>query len=108
MKIINTQQEIILVTGTDFTSRQYSNKDLLDRTTNLSEREQLQEACWNGFVLQKLPEIFISPEDRSKMYLWQLREANHFLGLEMGEYPTEIDFYLSIDPYSFMPSRCEN
>ena len=40
MKIINTQQEVLLVTDTGFASRQYTDKDYIDNSKNLSEREK--------------------------------------------------------------------
>ena len=102
MEPLNTQQEIILVTGTRFSTAQYNDKDLIDNSKNLSERERLQEACWNGMVQEKLPEIFYPVLDPHRIYLWQLKEGNHFLTLEMGEYPKEVDAYYSIDPYTFI------
>ena len=108
MEPLNTQQEIILVTGTHFSAAQYNDKDLLDNSKNLTERERLQEACWNGMVQDKLPEIFYPDTDRQRIYLWQLKEGNHLLTLELGEYPKEVDSYYSIDPYTFMPWIGEN
>src|SRR5437762_3327885 len=99
MKTIFTQQEILLMTGTNFSSRQCSKKDDDDNQANLSEREQLEEACWSGL----LQEMYEQPAENRKLYLWQIREASSFLGLELGEQPGEKESHLSIDPYTFMP-----
>jgi hypothetical protein len=108
MESITTQQEILLVTGTHFTSRQYFERENTDNAKNLSSPEQLQEACWNGFVQEMLPEAFLPGSQATKLYLWQLREANNFLSLEMGEHPQEIDSYHSIDPYLFLVHNITN
>ena len=97
-----TQQEVLLLTGTGFTSRQYCDKDPTDSAKNASENERLQEACWNGLLKEMLPEAFVLSSPEAKLFLWQLREAKHFFALEMGEFPAEIDHFYSIDPDCFM------
>ena len=108
METHNTQQEVILVTGTGFTSKQYREKDSLDGAKNLSEAERLQEACWNGLIQEKLPEIFFHTHDADRLYLWQLKEGSHTLSLELGEFPQAIDPLHSIDPYAFLVWQGEN
>ncbi|MGC4038939.1 MAG: hypothetical protein QM764_23475 [Chitinophagaceae bacterium] len=107
MKNKSTQQEVLLLTGTNFSNRQWCSNDE-SRSKKLSEEEQLEEACWNGLLPQLLPEIFTETKDASKLYLWQVKEAASFLELEMGEFPEEKDNYFSIDPYSFLAFRCSN
>ena len=101
MKATSTQQEILLVVGTNFSSRhcceiEDSKKD------NLTEREQLEEACWNGMLHDMLPEICDEPYG-NKLYMWQVWKTNSFIEIELGEIPEEKENHLSIDPYSFMP-----
>jgi hypothetical protein len=108
MKKISTQQEVLLLTGTNFSSRQWSTKDETP-SKKLTDEEKLEEACWNGLLPEMLPEIFadtITPE--KKLYLWQIKEGASFLEVEMGEYPEAKDNYFSIDPYSFLACRCSN
>lgn len=100
MKPTATQQEILLVTGTNFLSRQCFEKD--DRNSQLTEKEQLAEACCNGMIQEMLPEICEYPE-ADKLYLWQIKEATSFIGIDLSEYPEEKENCLSIDPYSFLP-----
>lgn len=107
MEIKNTQQEVLLVTATGFTSRAYCENNN-ESSKNLSEQEKLQDACWNGLVQDKLPEVFDPSFQPAQMYLWQLKEANHFLALEMGKYPKDIEAFYSIDPYAFLPEQHEN
>ena len=102
MKDTFTQQEVLLMTSTGFASRQYTARDMPDISKNLPANEQLKDACWNGLLKEMLPEIFTFNDPALKLYLWQVREASHFLALEMSEYPGDVSKLLSIDPYRFM------
>jgi len=94
------QQEILLMTGTSFSAKQCLGKDpgIKDSTT---EKEHLEEACWNGLLQEIMPEIYKLPEG-NKLFLWQIKEGNSFIELELGEAPEEKDSRFSIDPYAFM------
>jgi hypothetical protein len=98
MKTTSTQ-EILLLTGTNFSSRHSFEKN--DNANNLTEREQLEEACWNGLLKEMLPEICES--NINKLYMWQVWKTNSFIEIELAEVPEEKDNYYSIDPYSFLP-----
>ena len=102
MKTTSTQQEILLMTGTSFSLRQYAAKDDDGNQNNLTEKERLEEACWNGLLNEMLPEIYEQPEGDKKLYLWKITEASSFIELEFGEIPEEKEKEFSIDPYSFM------
>lgn len=103
MKNNATQQEVLLMTATGFASRQYSEKDSTGYSNMQPAIEILKEACWNGLIKEMLPELFqVNKDIAGTLFLWQVREANQFVALEMGEYPTGVDKYWSIDPYRFM------
>lgn len=108
MKNNTTQQEVLLVTGTGFAFRQYCEKDGSNNTPQLSAHDRLKNACWNGMLKDILPEVFMLSDPEVKMYLWQMREAHQFLALEMGDQPSEIDNYFSIDPYCFIHEQGGN
>ena len=101
MKATYTQQEILLVTGTNFSSRHCFEKDDISQN-HLTEREQLEEACWNGLLKYMLPEI-CEQDHGNKIYMWQVWKTNSFIEIELGEIPEEKENYFSIDPYSFLP-----
>ncbi len=103
----STQQEILIMTGTTFSSRQFIEKDSGSDNNNFSEREKLEEACWNGLLPELLPEICEENNDHN-IYLWQIKEANAFIELELSEFPEKLDFYFSIDPYVFMNDKIYN
>jgi hypothetical protein len=101
MKSNYIQQEILLMIGTSFSIRQWSEKDPT-RQNNLTEKEQHEEACWNGLIQEMIPEICEQPGGNKKLFLWQIKEGNSFIELELGEIPEVKDKHFSIDPYSFM------
>lgn len=108
METNSTQQEILLITGTSFSLRQLSEKDSSSGNKNLTEKEQLEEACWNGLLPEMLPEICKEAIENKKIYLWQIKEADSFIELELSEFPEQTDKYFSLDPYSFMTTKFFN
>jgi hypothetical protein len=102
MKTNSTQQEILLMTSTSFSSKQWCEKN--DAAQNhFTDKEQLQNACWNGLLQEMLPEICKPTAENKNLYLWQINEAKSFIELELGEVPGEIEKSHSINPYSFLP-----
>ena len=100
MKTDATQMEILLVTGTSFSSRQFSELGTAPQNQK-SEKENLETACWNGLLEEMLPEINPHDNGSNQIFLWQIKEGNKFIELEMGAVPALPDQLLSIDPYTF-------
>jgi len=100
MKTSYIQQEILLITGTSFAIRECCEKDTGKQ--NLTEREQLEEACWNGLLREMIPELYQVPGETKKLFLWDIKEGKSFIELELAEIPEKKDRYFSIDPYSFL------
>lgn len=67
-----------------------------------SESEKLQEACWNGLLKTMLPEVWIDPPNGGTLYLWEVKEAESFLALELSEVPLPMDPRRSIKPRAFL------
>jgi hypothetical protein len=105
MKTKSTQQEVLLITGTRFSSRQCQDKKDAGNPNRLTDNEMLEDACWNGLIQSMLPEVFQDTPNADKLYLWRTKEADTFIELELGEYPEEIEKEFSIDPYSFLPTQ---
>lgn len=99
------QQEILLMTGTRFSSRQCWQKNNTENENVPSESEQLQDACWNGLLKEMLPEIC---HENKNLYLWQIRENKCGLDIELGELPRELEPFFSIDPYTFLAEQSDN
>jgi hypothetical protein len=101
----SAQQEILLVTGTSFTSGNFCETSDGISFNHLSEKEKLEVACWNGLLPDMLPEIFSRFAPQKKLYLWEIREGAAFIELELGEQYMEFEKRFSIDPYSFLPTK---
>jgi hypothetical protein len=108
MATTSTQQEILLITGTTFSARCFFENGNSGNSRNLTEREQLEEACWNGLLPDLLPEICSQPGNANKIYLWQIKEAEAFIELELSEFPEATDKLFSIDPYNFICEKNYN
>lgn len=105
----STKQEILLLKGNSFAARQYHRINDEGKPNNMSPSEQLEEACWNGLIHELIPELNQLAGDENKLYLWQVRESNAFLELDLGEDNTLMkENHFSIDPYSFMPEKIMN
>lgn len=100
-------QEILLMTGTSFSSRQCLQKMEGDRQS-FDESEQLQEACWNGQLSEMLPEICQLFAGDKILYLWQIKQNKSSLEIILGETPDEMEKEFSIDPYSFLSVQILN
>ena len=100
------QQQILLCTGTHFSSRQCWQKLNPGKQHLYSEADRLQDACWNGMLKEMLPEV--CNENDKDLYLWQIRENKYAIDIEIGQMPAEVEPQFSIDPYSFIESVCFN
>lgn len=105
MKANSTQMEVIILTGTTFSASQFSDKNEAPNKSGRTEKEILTEACWNGLLPDLLPEITDQIPVGKKMYLWEIKEADAFIELELGELQETTDRYFSINPYSFVPEQ---
>jgi len=102
MKIVTAQQEILLMTGTSFSSRNWCEKDLSDKN-DVRPEEMLKEACWNGLLPDMLPEICNPLQGNKKLFLWSITDGDAFIDVLMGEVQEETENFYSINPYCFVP-----
>ena len=102
------QVEVLLMTGTTFSAGNWVKNDDDPTSRQPSEIERLQEACWNGLLKTVLPELWIGPRDGGKLYLWEVKEAEAFLELELSEVPPKIDHRWSLRPHSFLSFQVYN
>jgi hypothetical protein len=104
MKTNSTLQEILLVTGTSFLTREFCETSDGINYNHLTEKEKLKVACWNGLLPYMLPEIF-EQHSVNKLYLWEMSEDSLFIELKSGEIYLEVEMQFSIDPHSFLPMQ---
>jgi hypothetical protein len=83
-------------------------KDAEDNS-NLSLPEQLEEACWNGLLDEYLPGIVKKPVSGKKLFLWQIRQCEAFIEIELSDsLPLISENEFSIDPYLFFDTMSFN
>jgi hypothetical protein len=105
MKTNSAQQEILLITGTSFSSREFCAPIDEPDYNHLTEKEKLEAACWNGLLPHLLPEVCELQSVNKKLYLWEIRKGSSFIELKLGEIYLELEKQFSIDPYSFLPMQ---
>jgi hypothetical protein len=108
METNTIQQEILLITDSGFLQRPLCEIDEPDGHHHLTDKEQLEKACWNGLLQEMLPEIFEKTADGKRLYLWQIRKTSSFFEIELGEFPPVPEKIYSIDPYSFLEVKFYN
>ena len=103
MPRLSTLQEVMIVNESGFARRQYVDKKSDPSLQNqFAKNESLKLACWSGELKNMMPEIFCMFTPDTHLFLWQMRECENVMTLEMSEEPVPLDFYTSIDPYCFM------
>ncbi len=99
-----TQQEIILLTNSQFAKKEfqknYGEKESL-------QKHQLEEACWDGLLINLLPEL-LKLNRHSNINLWNINVANNFLDLQFSKSPKKMDEALCLNPYIFLQHQGEN
>jgi len=99
------QQEILLAFNSSFLSKIYFEKSNDGSSDILPELEKIEEACWNGILEELLPEVFAKNTLPRPVYIWEIREYNSVMEIDLGEYPSAKDNYSCIDPYKFMANQ---
>ncbi len=102
------QQEILLAYDSSYLTKMYAENVSRQSICPSTEIERIEEACWDGFLSEMLPEICGEAPSKNQLYIWAIREYNSFLEIDMGEYPFEKDQYFCLDPYKFtaMQEKC--
>ena len=106
MKTNTLQKEILLIKKSSFCRRQLLENNAFENQRQLSYDEQLEAACWNGWLNAMLPEMVNASVTGEQLYLWQIMQAKSLLNIELCEYPRMIDIQYSINPYAFLSTMC--
>lgn len=104
MKAAEIQQEILLVTTSTFSKRQWCKQQDVNRNRHQDPTDQLEEACWNGLLSEMLPEVLEKPVSGGRLYLWHIRQGATVLQIELSEQPPRVDELFSINPSLFLPT----
>lgn len=97
-----TYQEILLAHASRFFQKEFYLRDPLPDYKNMSAKEQLAEACWNGTLREILPELCAALE------MNQINEGNKFLNVCMGYDDERNNTCFSLNPYFFLNTSRKN
>ena len=108
MKQTSRHHEILLVTNTNLTSKQFVNRAETNNDGNLPPNEELERACWNGVLYEMFPEILGNTCSKDNSVLWHMSTGKNFLYVSIGPDPLAAEHDSSIDPYFFLVNICIN
>jgi hypothetical protein len=103
MKTISTQQEILLITGTSFSSREFC--ETTDGLNYNHRKGEIGISFLECLLRELLPAMFEQHSVNKKLYLWEMGEGSLFIQLKLGEIYLESEMQSSIDPYTFLPMQ---
>src|SRR5262249_2077498 len=96
-------QEMLLLMDSSFAKRELCERNGCSYSAERSSTgEQLEKACWSGFLFEMFPELF-EENDQKKMCVWRVNRAEQFIHVEAGSCANSTDHLASIDPYFFLP-----
>lgn len=107
MKTKPINQEILLMTTTTFSKREWCEKNARNNKPS-SVNDKLEKACWNGLLDDMLPGIVARSSSGKKLSLWQITHFGSFLELELSESIVKYYEQQSINPYLFVPTLTLN
>ena len=99
MKKTSISHEVLLFTNTCFARRQFCERG--NESTHQSHSSQLQNACWNGLILDILPDLIKAGTRDCPSYTWQVLPAGNFIEVRMGAQPFDLSHETSINPHLF-------
>ena len=103
MKADIIHQEILLITTTSFSKREWYESGFSNNIQYQTYTEQLEDACWNGFLHELLPEIIPKSDSGKRLSMWQIRQGESFLQIELSEFPRPEDKSFSMNSIFFLP-----
>jgi hypothetical protein len=72
MKNTSTNQEILLLSNSNFFKRDWVELNGNKNDKQLSQKEQLIMLCWNGMLKEMIPEILQTEPGKKPLTLWKL------------------------------------
>ena len=96
-KAIN--HEVLLLTGTSFSKKQFSPKN--NSQADDFYCSDLQDACWNGLVFDILPDMIKSRDKRNPGYTCEVVPAENFIDVKIGVAPYDVEKGISLTHTSF-------
>lgn len=108
MKSTSTNQEILLLSNSNFFKRDWVELTGSKTDKQLSQKEQLILLCWNGMLKEMIPEILQIDPGKKLLTLWDINESGNMLDLRYGDINREMNDEWSINPYVYLTFACAN
>ena len=94
------KQEILLVTNA---TMPYAFCNKIGQLKGIAKHaDRLEEAVWNGMLEELLGDVVARSDTGKPLKLWQVRQGDAILEIELSDQPQALERHLSIDPYVFM------
>ena len=95
MELQHARQEVLIFTTTSLSQRTLYKKS--SSKENSSAIEELEEAFWDGFLNELVPEIMLSTRD-TKMVIWGVYAGEFYLHIDLADSPGVPQPAFTIDP----------
>ena len=106
MSITNNTEELIIVSNTGFTENK---EGYLEQTEYDScNKPVIKDPTWSLKINEIISPIFQNHAKDTPLFLYHLKANNHTFTIELADYPKEMDFERSIDPYFFLELQSYN
>jgi hypothetical protein len=105
MKPQHVHQEVLIFTSTSLSQRTLYRKNSSQEDS--SAIEELEEAFWDGFLYELVPEIM--PSTRNiKMVIWGVYAGEFYLLIDLADRPGVPQPIFTIDPNLLLPIKNMN
>jgi hypothetical protein len=108
MKNNSTNQEILLLSNSNFFKRDWVELTDNKNDKQLSQKELLIQLCWNGMLKEIIPEIIQAGTGNKPLTLWEINQSGNMLDLRYGDKDELMNSEWSINPYVFNEQACFN
>ena len=108
MKNTSTNQEILLLSNSNFFKRDWCELNGNKNDKQFSQKEQLILLCWNGMLNEMIPEILQTKAGIKPLTLWEINESGNMLDLRYGDFNQEMNNEWSINPYVYLTFALAN
>ncbi len=108
MKQFNSNQEILLNTGSSFFKKEYAVKEQQKEQKKLNQKEQVADMVWSGLLPSLLPEIAEHDASNQPLHIWEINTTQNMVDVRLGEKDENLNDEFSINPYVMLSLKDYN
>src|SRR3954463_1696186 len=106
MKTDIIKQEILLMITSS--GKELCENNVTGSFSAQSRSQELEEACWNGLLDELLRGIIIKSISGKRLCIWEIRQGQSFLDIQLCNYPSTLEKRSSINPYNCLSTMTQN